>query len=1238
MRKLNKILALASATILGIGLTACGSKTTTNIPTSTPVTSTPNQTTPIISVPTTPPTTVPGTTTPVGGGKTYYTSPDATADGLGTKENPRRFVTVINELQAGDTLIMLEGTYKHDYKITLPNTQNGRPDAYITVRNDEGAKVTIDFSEQLIDSTMRGIQINANYWYFYGIDVMSAGDNGLYIAGSYNVVEYCSFHENQDSGLQIGRALSEQISVNEWPHNNLVKNCTSYNNYDYQTYGENADGFAAKLTNGEGNIFDGCIAYRNSDDGWDLYAKSDSGKVGTTIIKNCVSFENGWLLEKTSCPDESDFNSFGASSITTTAKMNEKTKNGQSLTYTTRDGDGIGFKLGGSSMEGNVVVENCLSFNNRLHGFSDNSNPKTLSLRNCTAYNNSCTPDPDTGIVGPSNTEQKSNNFDTARTEESYNNYYGLLSYTTNQTVPGYSYSNADAFRGSVGYSIFCLGKNKYTSFKSYTDASSYDSKKIGTAYNNLSDNMFESVEFGYTVNGNRDFHTLLRNKDGSVNMGSFMNIIGEELLNFCGEGKQIGAKLNYSSDAEYDHYYLTDFTDTKLSQDEIMVQHTADVLEIMCNPNAVYQNVDLLTMVNNCKITWESSNELVLKCGEPLPNDPNRFIEYSSTSGVTHIAGVVYRDRNEDKQVTLTATITYNDATITKDFVLNVKKDIPEIGTIVGFEDRYILTLFQDYTIPMPSVLNGSSYYGLTLIENQDYVVNTYILYAASSADFESGNFYEISKVYTSMPGVYKVVYEVESLISQETLSTSFFAYVVSEDANIDFVMDANNEPELEVNVSRDGVQVYGKFTNILGKMYVSTTEKGVTLSKDELIQNGKVYDITDETLTAVYPINNDHEYDVHVLVTNKNESVISDVYSRSISVQTVNSEDEFFQLVNGETNSTTIYLLTRNLNYEGYTWKTNDSQVFGGLFNGNGYTISNITINGTGKKDAAIFYKLRNGTIMNVNFENINIQGLSGVATIAGIVGQMTGGYIHHIGLKNITVYAHTGAGAMVGQISGGVNYITQVELINEENVATITVSNKYCGGVVGNVQKDTDQDKVEAYLSDCHVKGTIGHEYDAGGYVGGIVGRCKNDYSSCVLEIEKCFFEGTIMTGKNYAGGIFAGSDNGAGLIRIIHCVSNVSIYYAGSWIDGISVMSHKNGSPIYGRYTKGEGTIMCFDNYANFADSQIPTDIEEFSRIITTSGFWGALVDIENVWIFNEETLTVSLRNPQPKETE
>ena len=40
---------------------------------------------------------------------------------------------------------------------------------------------------------------------------------------------------------------------------------------------EDADGFAAKLTTGEGNVFDGCIAAYNADDGWDLFAKAATG-------------------------------------------------------------------------------------------------------------------------------------------------------------------------------------------------------------------------------------------------------------------------------------------------------------------------------------------------------------------------------------------------------------------------------------------------------------------------------------------------------------------------------------------------------------------------------------------------------------------------------------------------------------------------------------------------------------------------------------------------------------------------------------------------------------------------------------------------------------------------------------------------------------------------------------------------------------------------------------------------
>ena len=73
---------------------------------------------------------------------------------------------------------------------------------------------------------------------------------------------------------------------------NLILNCTSYGNADAGY--EDADGFAAKLTVGDGNVFDGCISYNNADDGWDLFAKVQSGSIGAVTIKNSVAYGNGY--------------------------------------------------------------------------------------------------------------------------------------------------------------------------------------------------------------------------------------------------------------------------------------------------------------------------------------------------------------------------------------------------------------------------------------------------------------------------------------------------------------------------------------------------------------------------------------------------------------------------------------------------------------------------------------------------------------------------------------------------------------------------------------------------------------------------------------------------------------------------------------------------------------------------------------------------------------------------------
>jgi hypothetical protein len=96
------------------------------------------------------------------------------------------------------------------------------------------------------------------------------------------------------------------------------------------------------------------MAYNNSDDGWDLYAKEETGPIGVVTIKNSIAFRNG-------------FTEFGEG-------------------Y--GDCDGNGFKLGGAGVGTAHIVENCLAFENLNSGFTDNNNPKLGSLKDCTSYNN----------------------------------------------------------------------------------------------------------------------------------------------------------------------------------------------------------------------------------------------------------------------------------------------------------------------------------------------------------------------------------------------------------------------------------------------------------------------------------------------------------------------------------------------------------------------------------------------------------------------------------------------------------------------------------------------------------------------------------------------------------------------------------------------------------------------------------------------------------------------------------
>ena len=1114
-------------------------------------------------------------------GKTVYVAPGieyGNASAQGTKADPMNLVRAIERAAAGDTIILLDGTYKLAQRIRLPETQNGNFASRISVIAENANQAIIDFSQMDFDGNNRGIQVDGDYWYFYGIDITGAGDNGMYIGGNNNIVEYCRFYKKRDSGLQLGRSDGTYTHIKDWPSNNLIKNCTSFDNYDDETFGENADGFAAKLTTGEGNVFDGCIAYRNCDDGWDLYAKPDTGVVGTTIIKNCISFENGFTLT----PHSQD--PFDPSTP---------------QVYTTRDGDGIGFKLGGSILEGSVIIENCVAFNNKLEGFADNSNPGVISMRFCTAYNNSVIVNSN-GTIGAS--DGLSINYDMARknsngsNSDSYNNYYGMLSYSTNETESGVVYSLGDKFKGSMGYSIFAkyspaIGASKYYAFTDYVDANSYESDKAGSEYTRgLSDSMFAALSLPFDMSTNPDVHTLLRNSDESVNIGDMLRVVDPELLTYC-DGEQIGANLSKTSWDQYSHYDFSTPVLGEATEDMVRVLSAYDVLEVMCNPEAVFQDVKLLTLCNETKISWKSSNSKVIEVTTE---------EEKSLSSVTNVWGRVYRDRSKDVSVTLTATITYGSAKMTKTFELNVKKDNPSIGEVTGFESKYILDQYDSWELPEIKVSNKASYSGLNLVEGVDYEVHATYKYAQD----KNATYYDVSDVYTSVPGVYEVTYNIQSLMNRDDFVTaSFHVYVNSNYSEIDL----NTGSELGINVVSNGVKVRAELSAASGYMYVYTTDETIVRAA-AVKEKGQRFDIKDETIEAIVENANTSAYNIFVVFVNK-----ADTYT--------STHDEFYNFATGGGSGTTIYQLQNDLDFSDYTWReSSTTSTFGGLFDGRHHTISNITIEGTSAKNVNIIYKVSGGSILNVKFHNISLTGDKNVSTRVSVIGQLCDGTVDNIELRNISASGYQMVAGLVGHVCGGVNHISRISLVNDENQA-IEVSGKYCGGIVGNVQKDTSEKIVECYIEDCYVNAVIGGESDTGGYSGGIVGRYKNEFDTCVLSILRCVVYGQVKTGKNYAGGITGGCDNGSGLTIIRHCVADITLYYVDKVIDGKEAVAVKNGSPIMGRQTVGEGRFDYMANYGSFADyNSGVSDAEDFDWNTKRERFWSGdlRMDIVNLW--------------------
>jgi hypothetical protein len=287
---------------------------------------------------------VPGdTTTPPPSGSALYVAPNGTDSAAGTQSAPTTLTSAISRITPGGTIYMRGGTYRYSQTVTIPAGNNGTASDRTELAAYPGETPVLNFSAQSEDPANRGLAVNGSYWHVKGLVGERAGDNGIFVGGSNNVFERTVTRFNRDTGLQLSRMASSTPS-SQWPSNNLILSAESHDNADSD--GEDADGFAAKLTSGPGNVFRYAVSHNNIDDGWDLYTKTDTGPIGPVTIEDSLAYDNGTLTDGSQAGN----------------------------------GDRNGYKLGGDDIPVNHVVRRSIAYHNGKHGFTYNSNPGSMTV------------------------------------------------------------------------------------------------------------------------------------------------------------------------------------------------------------------------------------------------------------------------------------------------------------------------------------------------------------------------------------------------------------------------------------------------------------------------------------------------------------------------------------------------------------------------------------------------------------------------------------------------------------------------------------------------------------------------------------------------------------------------------------------------------------------------------------------------------------------------------------------
>ena len=322
-----------------------------------------------------------------------------------------------------------------------------------------------------------------------------------------------------------------------------------------------------------------------------------------------------------------------------------------------------------------------------------------------------------------------------------------------------------------------------------------------------------------------------------------------------------------------------------------------------------------------------------------------------------------------------------------------------------------------------------------------------------------------------------------------------------------------------------------------------------------------------------------------------------------------------------NGETYEEKNFVLTANIDLNGLPWTPiansfsdallggSDYRVFAGNFDGNGYTISNVSIGSEAaplEADVFGFFGATEGKISNLNLDTVSIHGIAKVASIGAVVGfagglvGSSGGSIENCHVTGLTMdmSAPSNVYAAAYWVGGLVGALDGTQLINECSVSggiTEKAGKGSIGGLIGELGK-----AAKITYSRSNVTVNVKADSRGGADVGGFIGK-GNGKTDAETVIRNCYATGNV-TGGAYTGGFAGGlwglnikncyasgnvSQAAVAMASFVGTDASDSLYY-GSITNCFTTGSVTGSSPSLYAFAQQDATVRSEITNCYFAD--------------------------------------------------